>query len=131
VIAALIDFSDDRARIWAETSHPAVYRVHGVGGTWAEVTEGVPFSWSRERYEWSTPGTITLDQIESNVAIPADGWIAYTVTASPAGDGSQIHCDRTRSFRLTPRGLVVVAIMRTLGPRIFRRQFAISLRRAG
>jgi hypothetical protein len=131
VIAALIDFSDERQRIWAETSHPAVYRVHAVGPTWAEVTEGVPFTWSRERYDWSTPGTVTLDQLESNVAIPAEGRIVYTVTSAGSEVGSHIRCDRRRMFRSTPRGLIAAAIMRTVGPRILRRQFATSLRRAG
>jgi hypothetical protein len=131
VIAALIDFSDDRRRIWAETSHRAVYRVHAVGDTWAEVTEGVAFSWSRERYDWSAPGVVTLDQLESNVAIPADGRIVYTVTAAGSGVGSHIRCDRRRTFKSSPRGLVAGAIMRTVGPGVLRRQFATSLRRAG
>jgi hypothetical protein len=131
VIAALIAFSDERKRIWAETSHPAVYRVHAVGDTWAEVTEGVPFSWSRERYDWSTPGVVTLNQLESNVAIPAEGRIVYTVTAAGSEDSSHIRCDRRRTFRSTPRGLLAGTIMRTLGPRALRRQFATSLRRAG
>lgn len=128
VIAALIDFSDERPHVWPETSDPGVYRVHAVGDTWAEVTEGVPFSWSRERYDWSTPGVVTIAQLESNVAIPADGRIVYTVTAGP-GAGSTILCDRRRTFRSTPRGLVAAAIMRTVGPRLLRRQFARSLDR--
>lgn len=129
VIAALVNFGDERARIWPETCHPTVYRVNAVGDTWAEVTEGVPFTWSRERYDWSTPGMVTLDQLESNVAIPADGRIVYTVTAAPSGGGSHIRCDRRRTFRSTPRGLVAAAIMRTVGPRLLRRQFAGSLGR--
>ena len=129
VIAALVDFGDERMRIWAETSHLAVYRVHAIGDTWAEVTEGVPFSWSRERYDWSTPGVITLDQLESNVSIPALGRIVYQVTAGPSAAGSRIRCDRRRTFRSTPRGLVAAAIMRTAGPRLLRRQFGTSLSR--
>jgi hypothetical protein len=129
VIAVLVDFGDERMRIWAETSHPAVYRVHAVGDTWAEVTEGVPFSWSRERYDWSTPGVITLDQLESNVAIPALGRIVYTVTAGPSAAGTHIRCDRRRTFRSNPRGLIAAAIMRTVGPRLLRRQFGTSLSR--
>jgi hypothetical protein len=129
VIAALIDFSDERKRIWAETSHRAIYRVHAVGDTWAEVTEGVPFSWSREHYDWSTPGVVTLEQLDSNVANPASGRIVYTVTNETSTGGSHIRCDRRRSFRATPQGLVAGAIMRTVGPRLLRQQFAIALNR--
>ena len=129
VLAALVDFSDERPRIWPETSHPGVYRVHAIGDTWAEVTEGVPFSWSRERYDWSTAGMVVLDQLDSNVAIPAEGRIVYMVTVGAPGDGSDIRCDRRRSFRFTPRGLIAAAIMRTVGPRLLRRQFAGSLAR--
>jgi hypothetical protein len=128
VIGALIDFGDDRRRIWPETSHPGVYRVHAIGDNWAEVTEGVPFSWSRERYDWSTPGVVTLDQLDSNVANPQAGWIVYTVIAA-SGGGCTIECDRRRNFRATPRGLIAAAIMRTVGPRLIRDQFARSLER--
>jgi hypothetical protein len=127
VIRALTDFGDDRSRIWPETSHPAVYRVHALGPSWAEVTEGVPFSWSRERYDWSTPGVVTLAQLESNVANPRGGRIVYTVRSAPSG--SRIECDRRRNFRATPRGLIAAAIMRTIGPRLIRQQFARSLDR--
>src|SRR5215207_3092558 len=65
----------DRARVWRETSHPEVYRLHWLGDDQAEVTEGVPFAWSRERYDWSQPGAVTLTQLASNVA--RNGIIRY------------------------------------------------------
>ena len=55
VIKALVDFSDRRPLIWRETSHPEVYRLHSFTATGADVTEGVPVSWSREQYDWSEP----------------------------------------------------------------------------
>jgi len=126
VRAALIDFGPDRVRIFRETSHPAVYRVHHVGPSWAKVTEGIAFSWSRERYDWSDDDRVVLDQLASNVAIPG-GRIAYTIV--PTASGCQITCDRRRRFRRTPRGVVAGTIMRLFGPRILRRQFATSLER--
>ena len=59
-LRALVDFSAERQRVWRETSHRAVYRVHEIGKTWAVVTEGILFSWSRERYDWSQPGSSRL-----------------------------------------------------------------------
>jgi hypothetical protein len=90
VIAALVDFSDRRPRIWTETCHPAIYRVHRLADTDAEVTEGVPFSWSREHYDWSHPGEVTLTQLTSNVA--RDGVIIYRVSEPAAG--SRVECSR-------------------------------------
>ena len=98
---ALTVFNDDRARIWRETSHPDVYRVHELGPDWADVTEGVPYAWSRERYDWSEPGIITLRQLDSNIAVPSEGLIEYRIEAD--GSGSLMRCDRRRTFRPSSR----------------------------
>jgi hypothetical protein len=126
ITAALIDFGPNRARIWRETCHPAIYAVPAVGPDWAEVTEGIPFSWSRERYDWSTPGRVVLKQLDSNVARPG-GRIEYSIL--PTSSGCTILCERRRRFRLTPRGLVAGTIMRLFGPAILRSQFSRSLKR--
>ena len=42
VLAALVDFSPRREVIWKETCDPAVYRVHSVSHSSAEVTESFP-----------------------------------------------------------------------------------------
>ncbi len=97
VMAALVDFSPRREVIWKETCDPAVYRVHAVGDTWADVTEGVSYAWSRERYDWSEPGLVTLTQLEGNIAVPV-GTIRYAITQLPDG-GARIACERYREFR--------------------------------
>jgi hypothetical protein len=71
VIKTLVDFSDRRPLIWRETCHPEAYRLHSLTATGADVTEGVPVSWSREQYDWSVPGFVRLRQIDSNMARPA------------------------------------------------------------
>jgi len=126
VIDALVDFSPRREVIWKETCDPAVYRVHAVGDTWATATEGVSYAWSRERYDWSTPGVITLTQLEANIAEPV-GTIRYPITALPPG-GAHSVCDRYRRFR-GPRGRVLGTFMVLFGPWILRRQFRIALER--
>ena len=126
VLAALVDFSPRREVIWRETCDPAVYRVHGVGDTWAEVTEGVAYAWSRERYDWSEPGVVTLTQLEANIAEPV-GTIRYTVTPLPDG-GARIVCDRYRVFR-GPRGRVLGTFMVLFGARILRSQFRVAMDR--
>ena len=126
VVAALVDFSLRREAIWKETCDPAVYRVHGVGDTWAEATEGVSYAWSRERYDWSQPGVVTLTQLEANIAEPV-GTIRYAITALPDG-GARVVCDRYRRFR-DPRGRVLGTFMVLFGPRMLRWQFRGSMER--
>jgi hypothetical protein len=126
VMAALVDFSPRRQVIWKETCDPAVYRVHSVGHTWAEVTEGVSYAWSRERYDWSLPEVVTLTQLAANIAEPV-GVIRYTIAAQPDG-GARIVCERYRVFR-GPRGRVLGTFMVLFGARILRRQFRLALDR--
>lgn len=126
VIAALVDFSARREVIWKETCDPAVYRVHSVGHTWAEVTEGVSYAWSRERYDWSVPEVVTLTQLDSNIAAPV-GRIHYNVASLPDG-GARVVCERYRVFRGL-RGWVLGTFMVTFGPQILKRQFRVSLDR--
>jgi hypothetical protein len=126
VTGALVDFSPRREVIWKETCDPAVYRVHALGDTWAEVTEGVSYAWSRERYDWSVPGVVSLTQLEGNIAEPV-GTIRYEITALPGG-GSRIVCDRYRRFR-GRRGRVLGTFMVLFGPRILRWQFRLALDR--
>ncbi len=118
-VAALTDFGERRAGVWTETSHPKVYRVHATGPTWADVTEGVPFTWSRERYDWSEPGVVRLTQIDSNVAVPV-GTIEYRLTETP--EGCNVTCERFREFRPTLRGRIAHLIMTRFGARILRSQ---------
>jgi hypothetical protein len=124
VIAALTDFSDRRPLIWPETSHPAVYRVHRLDVTDAEVTEGLPFSWSREHYDWSEPSVVTLTQLDSNVA--RDGLIRYEIT--PDLKGSRIACTRSRVF-YGVRGRIAGTIMTMFGARILKGQLRRGIER--
>jgi hypothetical protein len=126
VMDALVDFSPRREVIWKETCDAAVYRVHAVGNTWAEVTEGVSYAWSRERYDWSVPEVVTLSQLEANIAEPV-GMIRYTIAPLPDG-GARIVCERYRLFR-GPRGRVLGTFMVLFGARILRSQFRVALDR--
>ena len=103
-----------REVIWKETCDPAVYRVHAVGHTWAEATEGVSYAWSRERYDWSVPEVVTLTQLDSNIAEPV-GTIRYNVAPLPDG-GARIVCERYRVFRGAARDGCLGTFMVLFGP---------------
>lgn len=126
VLLALTDFGPMRPLIWPETSDPRVYRIHEVGGTTADVTEGVPQTWSRERYDWSQPGIVTLTQIDSNVS--RNGVIRYWLT--PSSTGTDIVCERHREFHGL-RGRLAGTLMNAVGARILRRQLRSGIERSG
>jgi hypothetical protein len=92
VIGALLDFSERRPEIWPGIE-PSLYEVYSVGETAAEIREGsrMPGAavWARERYDWSTPGTVTWTVLQSNFCAPGS-FVSATVDKRKGG-GSRIH----------------------------------------
>jgi hypothetical protein len=84
-VAALTDFGPGRAEIFGNNAANDL-RVHERGETWAEVTEGSTTGpvWQRSRYDWSAPGEVRIDVVDSNAFGPGSRWL-YRVT--PAADG--------------------------------------------
>jgi hypothetical protein len=101
VLDALVDFSPRREVIWKETSDPTVHRIHAVGNSWAEVTEGVSYAWSRE----------------------------YSISGQPGG-GTHIVCERYRIYRGV-RGRILGTFMVLFGPRVLGSQFQVAIQRVG
>ncbi len=97
-IAALTDFSPSRPDLWPNLSL-SQYKVHEVGPSWADVTEGTAVGglggvWARERYDWSTPGVVTLTLQESRSFKPGTV-ITYRITPGAAG-GCHVSVDFQR-----------------------------------
>jgi len=66
-VAALTDFSERRTELWPNLD-AKYYRLHELGDSWAEVTEGTDVLggvWAREHYDWSEPGRVTLRLVEA------------------------------------------------------------------
>jgi hypothetical protein len=123
-LAALTDFTDRRPKIWPGLS-PRLYRVHDVGDTWAEATEGSDVLggiWARERYDWSTPGVVTIRILESAFFRPG---VKSTWRISPTPAGCHVDVDLHRIAR-SPRGFLVGALVQVMG----KRRFAAELRTA-
>jgi Polyketide cyclase / dehydrase and lipid transport len=103
VIRGAADFSAARAKIWSN-SKPKFLVVHDQGADFAEVTEGLRIGgvfWERSRYDWSEPGTIRQQVIESNVIRPGSTW---ELTATPREGGSEVAMRLRRDFLPTLRG---------------------------
>jgi Polyketide cyclase / dehydrase and lipid transport len=126
-LAALTDFTDRRPAIWPGLSS-RLYRVHQVGDTWADATEGSDVLggiWARERYDWSTPGVVTIECLESPFfkAGPTATW-----RVSPTSAGCHVEVDLHRIAR-SPRGFLVGALVQLMGKRRFSAELRTALAR--
>jgi len=125
VIGALTDFSDGRVELWPNIDRK-YYKVHEVGRTSAEVTEGSRGVWERTRYDWSEPGTIRIQVQDSNAFRPGSWWV-YTAQSRPEG-GSHVHLEFQRRPR-NLRGLLLSALLSVFGTKIFGTFLEETLRR--
>jgi hypothetical protein len=82
-IAGLTDFGPGRSKIFGNSADEYL-KVHHVGRTDADVTEGSRGIWERLHYDWSDPNHIVLKTIDSNLWGGASGH-TYTFTRRPDG----------------------------------------------
>jgi hypothetical protein len=99
VLAAARDFTAHRAELWPDV-HLSHFRVHDIGDTYADVTEGNPWPigivWERLRYDWSSPGSLRGVVIDSNLFYPGSTWELH---AAPSLNGSRVHIVAQRNLR--------------------------------
>jgi hypothetical protein len=82
-IAGLTDFGPGRQKLFANSSD-ADLKVHDLGDTHADVTEGSGGIWERLHYDWSNPGRVTMRTVDSNIWGGESGH-TYTLTRRPDG----------------------------------------------
>ena len=99
VLEAARDFSARRAELWPDV-HVEHLVIHGMGETWADVTEGNPwpigYVWERLRYDWSAPGSVRGVVTDSNIFKPGSTW---EIRATPANGGSRVEVIGVRRLR--------------------------------
>jgi hypothetical protein len=125
VRAAAIDFSPDRPARWP-TIDREVYKVHGIGETWAEVTEGSRFLggiWARERYDWSDPEVVRATVLDSNAFEPGGTW---ELRATERDGTTQVAIRSHRRARGL-RGRVLGAMLSVAGRSILASNLARTL----
>jgi hypothetical protein len=119
VVEALTDFTPRRPDIWPGLARK-FYQVYSVGDGSAEVQEGSskPVKvWAKERYDWSTPGTVMWTVKESNFCTPGS-FVSARAEAAPDG-GSKIHLTWER-FPSNMKGRILIFMMKIFGPKILR-----------
>ncbi|XVV08371.1 hypothetical protein ACQP2X_26360 [Actinoplanes sp. CA-131856] len=82
-VAGLTDFGPGRQKLFANSSD-ADLKVHELGATSADVTEGGGGVWERLSYDWSNPTRVTMKTTDSNIW-GGDSGHTYTLTRQPDG----------------------------------------------
>ena len=129
-ITALTDFSEARPALWPSLD-AKFFKVHELGPTWAEVTEGTDVFggvWAREHYDWSQPGLVRQELLESADFRPGT-LIEYRVKPGPGG-GCHVAVDFQR-IATSLRGRFVGAVVQLTGVQRFGRELRVTLERLG
>lgn len=128
-IRALTDFTERRPALWPNLD-AKFYKLHDLGDTWAEVTEGTDVLggvWARERYDWSEPGVVRLRLVDANDFRP--GTVTeYRVAERPGGCHVAVDFQR---IAWSPRGRLVGAVVQLTGVRRFTADLRVTLDRLG
>jgi hypothetical protein len=82
-IAGLTDFGPGRSKIFGNSADEYL-KVHSLGTTQADVTEGSGGVWERLHYDWSDPNHVVLTTTDSNIWGGASGH-TYNFTRHPDG----------------------------------------------
>jgi hypothetical protein len=123
-IAGLTDFGPGRSELF-KNSNDAYLKVHNMGPHRADVTEGSGGVWERLYYDWSDPHRVALKTIDSNLFGGASG---HTYTLTPQADGTTaVDVVLVREGK-NLRGLVVAAVLGTVGKRSLVKAFANSVK---
>ena len=83
-IAALTDFGPGRSKIFGNSADQYL-KVHNLGPSQADVTEGSSGIWERLHYDWSDPRRVTMTTTDSNVW---GGHSGHTYNLTPQPDGT-------------------------------------------
>ena len=83
-IAGLTDFGPGRAELFGNSTDDYL-KVHDLGPTHADVTEGSRGIWERLNYDWSDPHHVVLTTTDSNLW---GGRSGHTYTLTPRPDGT-------------------------------------------
>jgi len=82
-IAGLTDFGPGRSKLFGNSADDYL-KVHSLGTTQADVTEGSGGVWERLHYDWSDPNHVVLTTTDSNIWGGASGH-TYNFTRHPDG----------------------------------------------
>jgi hypothetical protein len=123
-VAGLTNFGSGRSKLFGNSADEYL-KVHHLGPSHADVTEGSGGIWERLHYDWSDPNRVVLTTTDSNVWGAASG---HTYTFSPRPDGTtSIDVVVVREGK-NLKGWILGFVLRTIGRNVLERAFENSVR---
>jgi hypothetical protein len=123
-IAGLTDFGKGRNKLFSNSADDYL-KVHHVGATDADVTEGSGGIWERLHYDWSNPDRVVLTTTESNTWGGASGY-TYTFTRSPGGI-TDVRVTIVRQGK-NAKGRFLGLVLGTVGKGVLKKSFINSVK---
>jgi len=123
-VAGLTDFGPDRSKLFGNSAQEYL-KVHHLGPSHADVTEGSRGIWERLHYNWSDPNRVILTTTDSNVWGGASG---HTYTFSRRPDGTtDIDVVVVREGK-NLKGWILGFVLGTIGRGVLERAFENSVK---
>ena len=122
-LAALIDFGPGRSKVFGNSADNYL-KVHRLGSTDADVTEGSGGIWERLHYNWSDPSRVVMTTTDSNLWGGRSGHI-YTFTRRPDGK-TDVDAEVVREGK-NLKGRLLGLVLGTIGKSKLRKAFEHSL----
>ena len=117
-------FGPGRSKIFGNSADEYL-KVHDLGRSQADVTEGSGGIWERLHYDWSDLNRVVLTTTDSNVWGGASGYV-YTFTRQPSGR-TDIDVIIVRDGK-NLKGRVLGFVLGTIGRRVLERAFETSVK---
>jgi hypothetical protein len=123
-LAALIDFGPGRSKIFGNSADDYL-KVHRLGPSDADVTEGSGGVWERLHYDWSDPTRVVMRTTDSNVWGGRSGHI-YTLTRRADGK-TDIDAVVVRDGR-NLKGHALGLVLGTIGKGVLEKAFTNTVK---
>ena len=123
-IAGLTDFGPGRSNLFGNSADDYL-KVHQLGISQADVTEGSGGVWERLHYDWSDPNHVVLTTTDSNIWGGASGH-TYTFTRQPNGL-TDINVEVVREGK-NFKGRLLGFVLRTIGKSVLEKAFVDSVK---
>src|SRR3954470_16051970 len=123
-VAALTDFGPGRKELFGNSADDYM-KVHELGPTTADVTEGSAGIWERLSYDWSDPDHVVLKTTDSNTWGGASGH-TYNFTRKPDGT-TDIDVTVVREGK-NLKGKLLGLVVGTIGKSVLEKAFINSVK---
>jgi hypothetical protein len=122
-IAGLTDFGPGRSKVFSNSADDYL-KVHSLGATEADVTEGSGGVWERLHYDWSDPTDVILKTTDSNTWANTSG---YTYTFSEQNGMTDVNVEIVREGK-NAKGRFLGLVLGTVGKGVLGKAFANSVK---